>query len=249
MKKNGNLLLAFLPYLCFWLLYDAMKLYPNYRFRPVHIADLYHIEKYYFGIFDTASSTYITPNEFWATHTNSLLDLWSGFCYITWVPVPLLLAAYWYYSNKKMFWQFTTVFLGANMLGFVIYYIYPAAPPWYIATYGFDFYPNTSGSPAGLTRVDNLLGIELFKNMYNMSSNVFAAMPSLHSANPMTVILCAWKNVGKIGKILFSIHAMGIWFAAVYLGHHYILDVIAGISCAIMAYSIVLLTRFWTKTN
>jgi membrane-associated phospholipid phosphatase len=26
---------------------------------------------------------------------------------------------------------------------------------------------------------------------------------------------------------------MGIWFAAVYSGHHYLLDVLAGVACAI----------------
>jgi membrane-associated phospholipid phosphatase len=33
-------------------------------------------------------------------------------------------------------------------------------------------------------------------------------------------------------NIFFGIVMLGIWFTAIYAGHHYILDVLAGIVCA-----------------
>jgi membrane-associated phospholipid phosphatase len=57
-------------------------------------------------------------------------------------------------------------------------------------------------------------------------------MPSLHSAYPAIVLYYGLKN--KLGwvNIIFAVIAAGIWFAAVYTSHHYILDVLAGILCA-----------------
>ena len=75
--------------------------------------------------------------------------------------------------------------------------------------------------------------MDIFKTVYGKSSNVFAAMPSVHAAYPVIVVYYGIKN--KIGWMnwVFAILMMGIWFSAVYTGHHYILDVLAGIHCAI----------------
>jgi membrane-associated phospholipid phosphatase len=35
------------------------------------------------------------------------------------------------------------------------------------------------------------------------------------------------------GSVLFATIMVGIWFAAVYSSHHYVLDVLAGIGCGI----------------
>jgi len=37
---------------------------------------------------------------------------------------------------------------------------------------------------------------------------------------------------------LFVVFMLGIWFAAVYSGHHYIIDVLAGILCALIGIAI-----------
>ena len=58
-------------------------------------------------------------------------------------------------------------------------------------------------------------------------------MPSLHSSYPLIVLYYAIRN--KLGRVtwVFGTIMLGIWFAAVYSSHHYVLDVLAGIVCAI----------------
>ena len=58
-------------------------------------------------------------------------------------------------------------------------------------------------------------------------------MPSLHSAYPLIVFYYGLKNKLGVANIFFGIVMVGIWFAAVYTSHHYVLDVLAGITCAI----------------
>lgn len=42
----------------------------------------------------------------------------------------------------------------------------------------------------------------------------------------------------KIYNLLFTLIMLGIWFTAVYSSHHYVLDVLAGIVCAIIGISL-----------
>jgi hypothetical protein len=123
-------------------------------------------------------------------------------------------------------------------LGFVIYYTYPAAPPWYVQYHGFAFTPLKAGNTAGLAKFDAYFHAGIFKSIYTKGSNVFAAMPSLHSSYPVIVVYYGIKNRLGIVNTIFVIVMLGIWFTAVYASHHYVLDVLAGITTAIIGISL-----------
>ncbi len=220
---------GFSIFIVYWIIFDYMKAFPNYHYHAVHIASLYETEKKLFGII--YNGTRITPNEYWLRNGNTFADVLTGIFYLTWVPVPLLFAVYLFYTNRRQFFYFSLTFFLVNILGFIIYYAYPAAPPWYVQQHGFVFYPTTPGNTAGLAGFDRFFHTGIFKSIYARSSNVFAAMPSLHSSYPLIVLYFGLKN--KLGGInfLFAIIMAGIWFSAVYTSHHYILDILAGILC------------------
>ena len=207
-----------------------MKAFPNYNYQEVNIQSLYETEKQWLGIQEAGKI--ITPNEYWAIHSNRFLDVLTGFFYLSWVPVPLGFAAFLFFKNRKWFLEFSLTFLFVNILGFIIYYVYPAAPPWYVQQYGFDFIAGTPGNTAGLHRFDAYFGVSVFKSLYEKSSNVFAAMPSLHSAYPLIVLYFGWRFRFTWINLFFATIMLGIWFSAVYTSHHYVLDVLAGITCA-----------------
>jgi hypothetical protein len=228
--QTRKLVTGFLVFIVYWVLYDYMKAFPNYHYRPVAIAGLYTLEKDLFGV--EVNGILMTPNEYWLTHSNDLLDVLCGSFYLCWIPVPLAFAVFLFLRNRRQFVYFSLTFLLVNLLGFVVYYLYPAAPPWYVQQYGFGFQPLTMGNTAGLARFDHFFGINLFEAIYAKGSNVFAAMPSLHSAYPVVVLYFGLKNKLGLVNVLFTVVTAGIWFAAVYTSHHYILDVVAGLICA-----------------
>jgi inositol phosphorylceramide synthase catalytic subunit len=209
-----------------------MKAFPNYLFNGVSIEGLYELEKSFFGI--SLGTDILTPNEYLNITANTFLDIVSGLFYLMWIPVPLLFAAWLFFKSKKQFLYFSLTFLLVNLLGFIVYYLYPAAPPWYVQINGFDFQAHTPGNAAGLTRFDQYVGKPIFQSLYSKSSNVFAAMPSLHASYPLIVLYYGVKIKLKQANILFTVVMLGIWFAAIYSGHHYVLDIIAGIICAII---------------
>lgn len=229
-SKTRKVILAFTIFLVFGIVYDLMKAFPNYQVNPVDIAGIYHFEQHAFGFM--AFGHFFTPNEFFQLFHNAFLDVLAGLFYINWMPVPLAFALYLYFKNKQQFLQFSLTFFFVNLLGFCLYYIHPAAPPWYVQLYGFNLHLNVPGHTGGLARFDSMLGLPVFESIYSRNSNVFAALPSLHSAYPVVVFYYAIKN--RMGWInwLFGLFMFGIWFSAVYSGHHYVTDVLSGIVCA-----------------
>jgi hypothetical protein len=134
-----------------------------------------------------------------------------------------------------------------NFIGFIIYYLYPAAPPWYVQYNGFVFHANTAGNTAGLAKFDAYFHAGIFKSIYAKGSNVFAAMPSLHSSYPVVVLYYGIKNRMGAFNLFFLVVMLGIWFTAVYASHHYVLDVMAGITCATCA--IIIFNLLITKSK
>jgi len=223
--------IGFSIFIVYWIIFDYMKAFPNYNYNTVHIEDLYNLEKHFFGI--DYKGKLLTPNEYFRLNGNALLDITGGIFYLCWIPVPLLFAGYLFFKDRKQFLYFALTFLLVNILGFIIYYVYPAAPPWYVQDHRFAFNPETKSNMAGLVKFDNYFHTDIFKSIYSKGSNVFAAMPSLHSSYPVIVLYYGLKNRLGFINIFFGVVTAGIWFTAVYASHHYILDVLAGIICAL----------------
>ncbi|MFC1222914.1 phosphatase PAP2 family protein [Pedobacter sp. BG31] len=231
-RGTRKFILGFSIFIVYWILFDYMKAFPNYLFNNVHIEDLYDLERKTFGV--NYHGAILTPNEYWKINSTPFLDVLTGFFYLMWVPVPLAFATYLFFKNKEQFVRFSLTFVWVNLLGFVVYYAFPAAPPWYVQEHGFGFVAKTAGNTAGLARFDHYFGITLFNGIYSKGSNVFAAMPSLHSSYPVIVVYYGLKNhLGKI-NIFFLTVMLGIWFSAIYTSHHYTLDVLAGLTCALL---------------
>lgn len=231
-RPTRKFILAFSVFIIYWIVFDYMKAFPNYYYNTVHMESLYLADRKLFGI--NSHGSLISLNEYWIQHANSSLDVAAGLFYLFWIPLPLLFAAYLFYTDRRQFFLFSLTFFWVNIIGWIIYYSYPAAPPWYVQQAGLHFNPQTPGNVGGLGRFDQFFHVKLFDSIYAKSSNVFAAMPSLHSAYPMIVLYYGIKKKMGIINYLFAFIMVGIWFSAVYTSHHFVLDVIAGIACAIV---------------
>lgn len=249
-KPTRKFALALTPWLVFACSYDGMRLLPNYEVNHIDTRGIYEAEKSLFGI-GTAAGTLI-PGEWFNLHNCAFADFMAGFFYLCWVPVPLGFAIYLYLKGKReMYLRFSLAFLFVNLVGFVGYYIHPAAPPWYVIEHGFTPVLNTPGSVAGLGRFDSLVGAPVFHSIYCNNSNVFAAVPSLHAAYMLVATIYAViSRQNKLCIGIFAFICMGIWWTAVYSTHHYIIDVLLGILTTIVALLILerlLLRAEWAK--
>jgi hypothetical protein len=142
-------------------------------------------------------------------------------------------------AGRRLLARFGWTFLLMNIVGFATYYVYPAAPPWYVADYGLGPANLAArSSAAGAARWDAITGIPYFAGFYGRSADVFGAIPSLHVAYPLLTYLHGrelrkrWLDVASFGLFLL------VSFAAVYLNHHYVLDVLLGVLYTLVAWGI-----------
>lgn len=229
-----RLVVALMPFIIFGISYDWMNIVPNYQVNPVDTAGIYAAEKAIFGI------NGLTPNEFFALHTNRVVDFLAGLFYLCWVPVPIAFGLYLLFARRpKPYLHFSLVFLLVNLIGFCGYYIHPAAPPWFVAQFGFEPILGTGGSTAGLAAFDDMTGLGIFNALYARNSNVFAAVPSLHSAYTLVAFIYAVRSKAPLGwRIALGVITLGIWFTAVYTSHHYVIDVLLGIATAFLGFAL-----------
>ncbi|CAF3702500.1 unnamed protein product [Rotaria sp. Silwood1] len=81
-ERTRRFALAVLIYLTYLLLYDALRLIPNYTVSNIHIEDIYLIEKKIFGIIKNGHM--MTLNEYFQENHIAFLDIFTGICYLNW---------------------------------------------------------------------------------------------------------------------------------------------------------------------
>jgi len=236
-ESTHRFMFGLFPIIISWWLLDAIRLVPGYSFNEAHIQDLYEAELTIFGIISDGIK--VTPNQFLQQFDYTFLHLLTGFTYLMWIPIPCILCLILYFKSKKNLLPFTICFLLTNLVGIVLYYLYPAAPPWYVDAFGFEFHEQAQGSAARLIQFDAILGIPIFEGIYAQSFNVFGAVPSLHSAYPVVSFFYAWKAKLRISSYVLFIYMWLTWFTAVFTNHHYVIDVLLGIVCAIVAITVI----------
>ena len=114
-------------------------------------------------------------------------------------------------------------------LGASFYWFVPTAPPWYAAGARED---GASSEELEVRRMMVEYGEDFWRDGWGSLYSVFggnplAAMPSLHFATSvMAALLLA--EVGPVAGALGAVYAGTLGFALVYLGEHYVVDLLAG---------------------
>ena len=227
-----------LGFLLWVAVYDSMRWYADAIRSPVvHIHEPYDFDRRFFAIDG------LTPNEWLQRHTAGVLDFFCGLAYTPFFFVGESIAfALWlvFKGQQRRAERFTWVFVFANFVGFSFYYTYPAAPPWYVADHGFLLDMTVRASPAGTIRFDRLVGMPIMQSFYSKSADVFGAIPSLHIVYPFLAFLYGIR-LPRFRVAAFAYFLL-VCFSAVYLNHHYVLDIIAGLSIALAVAGVARLT-------
>ena len=234
---SRRLALVGMPFVLYGLVYDSMRWYEDYIRSPViHLREPYNFDLALFGIHTKAGV--LTPNEWFQLHTSPILDFVCGLAYTPFffIGESVVLAIYLLFGgHERRAVRFTWVFFVSNLIGFSLYYIYPAAPPWYVAAHGFTADLGVRASAAGAVRFDQLVGLPVMASFYGKSADVFGAIPSLHVVYPMLALLYGWRLPRF--RLVAAAYLFLVCLSAVYLNHHYVLDILIGflLGLAVMA--------------
>lgn len=231
-------ILLMLPILLQNVFFDAFRLVPFHWYLPIHIEELYKFDQTFFSIAFNGK-TYL-PHEFFNLFQHPYLDFVSGLLYNALDPIVVIMViVLWVKRGELSAARYALAFLLMNFFAFTTYFFYPAAAPWYVAKYGFvQPLGPIPGDPAGLARFDQMLGLGVSNEFYSMSPVVFGALPSMHAGFMMLVWLYSLK-LSKKWYISLGLAALGMWVSALYLQHHYLVDVLLGIVYALVAWAIL----------
>ena len=152
-----------------------------------------------------------------------------------WFTVPHGTAIYVLARHRDRFPRSAALIYATFDLGVICYWLIPTAPPWYAAEHG------RLGNEAG-ERIPRLRRLMLdygeqfwgdrWEALYDgLAGNPLAAMPSLHFATSVTAAHVL-ADVGPVEGAIGWAYAGTLGFALVYLGEHYVADLLAGLALA-----------------
>lgn len=226
------------------LLYDAMQLVRDVGISAerVHVCDLRQLEIALFGV--TVDGRRTTVHDWLQAHSTPALDLLFAVPYGTFLFAYIATGLFLWRRSHRALVRFAWCFLILNVGGLLTHHLYPAAPPWYFHAHGCEVDVGAAASEGpNLARVDAWIGVPYFRGMYGRASEVFGAMPSLHVAYPLVIMLEGWPWLGALGRAGTVAFFGTMCVAAVYLDHHWVVDVVVGLAYGLG--SIAIVRRIW----
>jgi len=154
-------------------------------------------------------------------------DLALSWVHWVWFLFPHGTLAYILWRRPESFPRSACLTAATFDLGLVAYWAVPTAPPWYAGE---------TGRVPPVRRIMVEAGERFWKVLWRplydgLEGNPFAAMPSLHfgsSVMAARVLSQAGRGPGTIGWM----YALTLGFGLVYLGEHYVIDLIGGFALA-----------------
>ncbi|PBP17931.1 aureobasidin resistance protein Aur1 [Diplocarpon rosae] len=231
MPATRQFFLPVLPVLT-WLLFFFNARFIPAEYRPhIWVKVLPALENIFYGA---------NISNILSAHKYVVLDV------LAWVPYGLLhfggpffwAALMFLFSAPGTLPVFAQTFGYMNIAGVAIQLMFPCSPPWYENMYGLaPANYSMEGSPAGLARIDKLLGVDMYTTNFTASPLVFGAFPSLHSGNAVLEALFMSHCFPKLRPLVIA-YAMWMWWATMYLSHHYAVDLVGGAFIAAIAFYI-----------
>ncbi|KJX99404.1 aureobasidin resistance protein aur1 [Zymoseptoria brevis] len=222
-------LLPFLPIAGWLVLFFACQFIPP-AYRPrIWVRVLPALENILYGA---------NLSNILSAHKNSFLDVLAWLPYgITHFGAPFVCSGIMFiFGPPGTTPTFARAFGYMNITGVMIQIMFPCSAPWYENLYGLaPANYSIPGSPAGLAAIDKLFGIDLYTSTFTASPLVFGAFPSLHSGNATIEALFMSHTFPKL-RPLFTFYVLWMWYATMYLSHHYAVDLVGGSVIAAIAY-------------
>ena len=174
--------------------------------------------------------------------THPILDIIAWFPYgVGHFVFPFVVAAFlWLFRSKEVLPFWGKAFGYLNLTGVLFQILFPCSAPWYELIHGLtpaDY--SMKGSPGGLARIDALFHAQGYTVAFSNSPVVFGAFPSLHAASATMEALFLSHFFPQTTRYVWA-YAGTLYWATMYLTHHYLIDVVGG-ACLAIAYFYLLL--------
>jgi PAP2 superfamily len=250
---RGRLFLRdWLPFIALLLAYELMRGLADDAGLPLHTIDLARADRILaFG----ALPTQLLQNALRPASGVDVIAVLATIVYMLHFVLPLATGFALWLWRRAQYYDFVASLILLSLAGFVTYLLMPAAPPWYVASHGLlngpDGYPTIFYlKPGAFETLATALGFD-GRYVYSIAfgsvnPNAVAAFPSLHVAYPFLTFLVLRRAFGRVGWLAFG-YMLLVAFSVLYTGDHWLIDALAGIAYAYVAYYAVAHAPHWWR--
>ena len=228
-KWSHRFVRDWIPLVSIFLSYEAMNAIVGSLSGAVHVEQPITADLQLFGSIPTLvlQQLYRTP----------VLDYLGAFFYSLHFIAPVVFAFLLWKYYPGNYQRYVLALAIGTYSALITFLVYPVAPPWYGLAGAHGWYG--VNATRILLQVDHNLGLPFYRTIFDyVQSNPFAAFPSLHAMYPWLISLYALK-IKKTRALPILLFPVGVWFSAVYLGEHYVVDVIGGVVYGTCAFFLV----------
>jgi hypothetical protein len=215
------------PFVALLLVYESFRgIVPGLNHR-VNYMWMPEVDRWMFGSLPTE-----TLQKWWWNGQTQWYDFVFYLPYMLHFVLPLGLAVIVWKTREHEYWRYVTAFVGISFAAFVVYLLFPAAPPWMSSEMGLIEPINRISSSVWFS-----LGINDFPSFYSqVAANPVAAVPSLHAAYATLFVMFVVSFFKSRWRYLSVVYPVLIYVGTVYQGEHYVIDAILGAALAIVGF-------------
>lgn len=233
-----GLLLDWVPFAAILFLYDLLRGYADGLLVAAHELPQLQADQWLFG--GTAPTVWLQDHLWHGVGDLRWYDYAAWGVYVThFLATPLLAAALWIVASPR-FRPFVAMVVGLAVAGFATYVLFPAVPPWLGSLHGT--LPPTERVVPEVWATVHWANVDAVFETGSRYANDVAAMPSLHAAYSLLVVLVLWDLVpGGLRwlRVPLAAYPVAMALALVYGAEHYVVDIVAGWAYAVVAYALV----------
>lgn len=204
------------------LTYEALNGITGSMVNANNVVSLAGLDQALFGINFTSA---VQGTFFSATAT-----MISTFFYGLHVFLVVIAMVLFWFTSRALYRGYTYSMILTSYLALLTFVLIPTAPPWFagsaqnLLSEGYKLMPSSFS--------------QLQKALLSVESDKFAAFPSLHAAYVTLFAVYTVKLNPKLGYVSVPI-MVGVFFSVLYLGQHYMLDIVGGVAYALLSYLFV----------
>lgn len=225
-------------YSLMWLAYEETRGAADRLGMPIQVESVRNIDR---ALFLGADPPVWLQQRFYTPGVVRWYDVVASVVYYTHFVVPVVVVAVIWIADRRGWILLMRRFATILAVACVSFVVLPTAPPWMAAggdrRLRFEALEPLA-RPAG--RGWQHLGLDAFVHAWETGRdwvNRVAAMPSLHAAFSLMVVLVFWPQLRRRWvRALALVYPVTMGLALVYLAEHYVIDVIAGWALVVAAF-------------
>ncbi len=230
------------PFVAIFLAYELMRGIADDAGFPVHVHDVIAAERFIaFGHLPTqVLQDWLAP----ASGVGAAAIV-ATILYMLHFALPVVTGFLLWLWRRPLYYEYVAAFILLSFAGFITFLLLPVAPPWWAAGLGALNGPDGQPvirylKPDAFAVIAHALGYPNGEQLssyifYGVNPNGVAAFPSLHAGYPFLAFLVLRRAFGRVGWLALA-YAVAVWWAVVFTGDHWVVDVLGGIAYAAAAF-------------